>query len=659
MKKPRVHLTGWQKVRWALDEDLEWARRALEGAVEWTDLPRAGIVHAAWWPAVIRWPAAALRGKHVVCFADNPPAFYLTQPGFEKAAARVDLWIARTSQAANQFAELGLKAERVPYCVDTETFRPLGRAAEIRSEFGIPDDAFVIGNFHRDSEGADLTRPKLQKGPDLLLEIAVRLREVQPRLCVLLAGPRRHWLLKELEKAKIPVVYAGNRPGHEDDFAANILSRGELNRLYQSLDCCVISSRWEGGPYSVLEALASGVPVISTPVGTSCDVLPCGHLFESPLAAVEILKNGRPEVLPYPGTHTADVVRDGLRSVYKGFAAASPRWSESLRCAVEMVRSIRTQADWSREPSNRRVEQAMQSVAADDRPAPSVVPARPTALECAAGIRAAIRDGGAPKIVGIVLVRNEDRFLEHVLANAANFCDHWILLDNGSSDGTFEILERFAKSHASVEIHRLKEASESHGFLRRYEGTRTWVFGLDGDELYDPRGLVRLRKAIRRGDFSREWMLLGHVLHVTKWDAAGRAATGHTTPPCRSMTKLYNFAAIKRWSGYCPERLHGGKPEFRSGFSNSRRRFLHDEGPWDSADFRCLHLCFERRSSIDETPTRANLMEIQGSTRSSRLTGRLRMLFGAAPAARWKDERYRRGEAVTISTADFFQGDGQ
>ena len=38
-------------------------------------------------------------------------------------------------------------------------------------------------------------------------------------------------------------------------------------RLYQSLDCLVITSSTEAGPLTLFEALATGLPVVSTPVG--------------------------------------------------------------------------------------------------------------------------------------------------------------------------------------------------------------------------------------------------------------------------------------------------------------------------------------------------------------------------------------------------------
>jgi len=330
-----VHLAGGQKVAWALDEDLAWVRRSLDDKCRWTSLPRARIVHAAWSAAVSSIPADALRGKFVVCQADNPPAFYLGTEGFDQVSKIVDLWIARSSEAEEQFRWLGLPVTRVPYCVDPDIFRPLANRMEVRRSLGLAADAFVIGNFHRDSEGSDLRKPKFQKGPDILLEIARSLRGKVPGLTVLLAGPRRHWLLNSLRAEGISVVFAGEERGASDDYPHNILQRSRLNELYQALDVCVISSRWEGGPYSVLEALAAGCVVISSPVGTARDVLPDECLFNSVERAVALLEEAaRSEELreacsaasdKAAATHGPCAVAASLQKIYTNLPKGLPR----------------------------------------------------------------------------------------------------------------------------------------------------------------------------------------------------------------------------------------------------------------------------------------------------------------------------------------------
>ena len=48
-------------------------------------------------------------------------------------------------------------------------------------------------------------------------------------------------------------------------------------RIYQGFDCVVISSSLEAGPLSLFEALASGVPVVSTPVGWATELIRHGE----------------------------------------------------------------------------------------------------------------------------------------------------------------------------------------------------------------------------------------------------------------------------------------------------------------------------------------------------------------------------------------------
>lgn len=287
--KPRVHFFGGQDIGWALDEDLNRAREAVAGRIDEGSFARSPIILSAWWPPLLQVGSRALDGKSVICLADNPPAFYLTRSGFEAAASRVDLWVARSKEAVRQFKELGLPVTFAPYTVDPEIFRelPTEKRLGIRSALGFEDRDFVVGNFNRDSLERDLSLPKAQKGPDLFVELVDEVRKAIPSLKVLLAGPRRHWLRGELARRGIPFVFAG-KVLPNDDFSVNVLPREELNSLYAALDCTLISSRWEGGPYAALEALQAGRSVISTRVGMASDLLE-GWLYDSPTEGAALL----------------------------------------------------------------------------------------------------------------------------------------------------------------------------------------------------------------------------------------------------------------------------------------------------------------------------------------------------------------------------------
>jgi glycosyltransferase involved in cell wall biosynthesis len=152
----------------------------------------------------------------------------------------------------------------IPIGIDLAFFEP--RTAEsraaVRDEIGLPREAFVAGSFQKDGVGWDDGRePKLIKGPDVLLDAMRLLRERRPELHVLLSGPARGYVREGLARLGIP--YAHARPG----------SYGEVARLYAALDAYVVPSRQEGGPKGVLEAMAAGVPVVSTRVGQAAELI--------------------------------------------------------------------------------------------------------------------------------------------------------------------------------------------------------------------------------------------------------------------------------------------------------------------------------------------------------------------------------------------------
>lgn len=265
------------------------------------------------------------------------------------------------------------------------------------------------------------------------------------------------------------------------------------------------------------------------------------------------------------------------------------------------------------------------------------------------------------KIIGILLVKDEDLYVERVLRNAIAFCDKVIAVEGPSADRTLEILRGLETDEFSgkLEVHSVLTPAVSHDLIRGYAGTHTWVFGFDGDEIYDPAGLLRFRKRLESGEFDKDWCIFGNVLNVRKINVGEGWAQGHLAPPCRSMTKLYNFNAIDAWHGPCRERMHGGTVVFRKGYHEGLRRNLHEEVLWEEADFRCLHPCFVRRSSLDpQNPkNRDNIMD-RHTWRSIRFLKYLKARFLEGAPTDLKEQRYGRGSLVTKPTAPFFPAFG-
>jgi glycosyltransferase involved in cell wall biosynthesis len=157
--------------------------------------------------------------------------------------------------------EAGLEQGRVhliPIGIDLENF-PLVDAearARAREVLGIPASAFVVGSFQKDGVGwGEGLEPKLVKGPDVLVAVLERVQREVPELFVLLTGPARGYVRRELERLGIQ---------HRHVFAK---SRAELARAYHGLDVYVVASRQEGGPKAALESMATGIPLVTTRVG--------------------------------------------------------------------------------------------------------------------------------------------------------------------------------------------------------------------------------------------------------------------------------------------------------------------------------------------------------------------------------------------------------
>jgi hypothetical protein len=260
------------------------------------------------------------------------------------------------------------------------------------------------------------------------------------------------------------------------------------------------------------------------------------------------------------------------------------------------------------------------------------------------------------QIVASILVKNEDLFVEEAVRNITGFCDRIIISDHHSTDGTWKILQRLAEEFPSIDLARIGHPRDSHTLIQPLANSKTWIFGVDGDEIYDPAGLLRLRSELLAGRYDDWWVLFGNVLNCVALDRVAGTASGYLAPPSRSMTKLYNFDAITAWDGPCTLRLAAGTIRFKPPFDAARRADLHKQLAWEDSHYRCLHTCFLRRSSLDdEQPaTRPNVSENSRGGITTFLRKAANRLTGQSNASDWKREKYARGELVTMDATNFF-----
>jgi hypothetical protein len=266
--------------------------------------------------------------------------------------------------------------------------------------------------------------------------------------------------------------------------------------------------------------------------------------------------------------------------------------------------------------------------------------------------------GAVTQIVGVVLVRNEDLFVEHAIRSVAEFCDRIHALDHVSTDRTWEILRGLSREYDHVDVRRTTHAGDSQRILEPYAGTNTWVFGVDGDELYDSERLQRFRAELVAGAYRDAFKIGYNMLNCVEIDWDARTASGYLSPPSRLARKLFNFAAIESWESDGAERLHGGVVVFRPGYAHGSVDNIGDRMSWDETPLRCLHATFLRRSSVDpeqaEQALRPILMESEMQDRSWR-GGLKRFLRRRTPptVSEWKPQKYMRGDFVTVDASPF------
>ena len=130
----------------------------------------------------------------------------------------------------------------------------------------IPKKNIVIGSFQKDGVGwGEGLKPKLEKGPDILIKILSKLKKEYQDLTVLLTGPSRGYVINELKKENIHYIHH------------NTVDYNNLKNYYSVLDFYLVTSRQEGGPRAILESMALGIPVISSKVGQATELIKNGE----------------------------------------------------------------------------------------------------------------------------------------------------------------------------------------------------------------------------------------------------------------------------------------------------------------------------------------------------------------------------------------------
>lgn len=214
-------------------------------------------------PALV---ARRLRGSPIVVRlacggAYGDVARLLTKPDGKlmlRLARRADAMISLSQQITQELLEQGFDPARIveiPNGVDIHRFRPVSaqERARLRRELHLPEGQLVlyVGRLH------------YQKGLESLLRAWKDVSQSQPQAHLLLVGQGPEGEKLEKLAAELGLSASLHFPGHVEPILPYM----------QASDVFVLPSFFEGLSNALLEALACGLPVVTTNIGGTCEVV--------------------------------------------------------------------------------------------------------------------------------------------------------------------------------------------------------------------------------------------------------------------------------------------------------------------------------------------------------------------------------------------------
>jgi glycosyltransferase involved in cell wall biosynthesis len=152
----------------------------------------------------------------------------------------------------------GVEVTIVPHGVDAEVLK---RKPSARAKLGIPEHSFVVGFVGSKTSNYDEGR----KGLDVLHTVITAAGERIPNLHISFLGLGWEEEVAALRGQGISANYVGFIP------------ESQLASFYSSIDVYLLTSRIEGGPCTVLEAMACETAVVTTRVGLVPEVIVDGE----------------------------------------------------------------------------------------------------------------------------------------------------------------------------------------------------------------------------------------------------------------------------------------------------------------------------------------------------------------------------------------------
>lgn len=153
-----------------------------------------------------------------------------------------------SDQVCKELEKIGIKRKRItniPNGVNTEQFKPADNKKIIRKKFGIPEDDLIILSLGRLTDA---------KQPQKLIEVFSVIETEMEHVTLIIAGNGE--LLDETMK------FIKEKKLEKIRFLGYVDNNKIAPHLYACSDYYIMTSKYEGQPLTLFEAMASGLPCI-------------------------------------------------------------------------------------------------------------------------------------------------------------------------------------------------------------------------------------------------------------------------------------------------------------------------------------------------------------------------------------------------------------
>jgi glycosyltransferase involved in cell wall biosynthesis len=243
-------------------KEVRHAIRAFQPSIVHTHTAKAGFIGrvAAWLEGV---PCIHTFHGHVLSGYFSPLKEKIFQTIERILAKKTDCIVAVSQQVASDLLALGVgqreQIKVVPLGLELEPFLAVKPHSLLKEKLGIPCNHFAIGAVGRLAP---------VKNIEFLIRCFARVAQTNTGLHLILVGdgPERSNLevLTQTLGVRQKIHFLGWRK--------------DLSHIYGGLDIVALTSVNEGTPVAIIEALASGRPVVATSVGGVPEVLENGAL---------------------------------------------------------------------------------------------------------------------------------------------------------------------------------------------------------------------------------------------------------------------------------------------------------------------------------------------------------------------------------------------